>query len=78
MTERTEVEQDFIDDVDKVPGFHLRTDGIIEREVNEEETPGIRGQYYRFVELISHDDYLNYMRNEIEEEERSLGEFVQK
>ena len=29
--------------------------GIIEREVNEEETPGIRGQYYRFVELISHE-----------------------
>ena len=40
MTQRTKVEQDFLNDVDKLLGFHLRKDGKIERLVYEEPGPG--------------------------------------
>ena len=54
MTQRTKIEQDFLNDVDKVSGFHLRKDGKIERDVYKE--PGIvkvPGEYYYLVEIIS-------------------------
>ena len=83
MTQRTKVEQDFLNDIDGVAGFHLREDGKIERDVYEEPEPGIvkvPGEYYDLVEIVSEDDFLLYVRDEIEDEEerRSLGEFVQK
>ena len=80
MTQRTKVEQDFLNDIDGVAGFHLREDGKIERDVYEEPEPGIvkvPGEYYDLVEIVSEDDFLLYVRDEIEER-RSLGEFVQK
>ena len=72
MTKRTVVEQDFLNDVDKLLGFHLRKDGKIERLVYEEPGPGrvaVPGEYYNLVEILSQDDYLIYMRDEIKEEE---------
>ena len=83
MTQRTKIEQDFLDDIDGVPGFHRRKDGKIERDVYEEPEPGIvkvPGEYYVLVEIISEDDCLIYMRDEIEEVERRdhLGEYAEK
>lgn len=82
MTQRTKIEQDFLNDIDGVPGFHRRKDGKIEREVYEEQESNIgkvRGEYYYLVEIISEDDYLIYMRDEIEEvERRDLGEYAEK
>ena len=83
MTQRTKVEQDFLNDVDQVPGFHRRKDGKIEREVYEEQESNIgkvRGEYYYLVEIISEDDYLIYMRDEIEEVEKRdhQGEYTEK
>ena len=72
MTQRTKVEQDFLNDIDKVRGFHLRKDGKVEREVYEELESNIgkvRGEYYYLVEIMSQDDYLIYMRDEIKKEE---------
>ena len=72
MAQRTKVEQDFLDDIDGVPGFHLRKDGKIEKDVYEEPEPGIvkvPGEFYDLVEILSQDDYLIYMRYEIKEEE---------
>ena len=84
MTQRTKVEQDFLNDVDKLLGFHLRKDGKIERQVYEEPGPGIvtvPGEYYNLVEILSQDDYLIYMRDEIKKEEeeiRKLRKYVEK
>ena len=83
MTQRTKIEQDFLNDIDGVPGFHRRKDGKIEREVYEEQESNIgkspEAKYYYLVEIISEDDYLIYMRDEIEEvERRDLGEYAEK
>ena len=47
--QRTEVEQDFLDDVGSIGGFFRRTDGKIERAVYQEKSNivTIRGKYYR-------------------------------
>ena len=76
MTKRTVVEQDFLNDVGEIEGFLRRTDGKIEREVfrREPNIVTIRGEYYDLVEIISEDDYLIYMRDEIEDEEERRGQ----
>ena len=77
MTKRTVVEQDFLNDVDQVPGFYRRKDGKIERETYEEQESNIgkvRGEYYYLVEIISENNYLSYIRDEIEDEEERRGQ----
>jgi hypothetical protein len=68
---RTQVEQEFLNCVDDLEGFFLRKDGKIEREVNDDETwtKTIKGEYYDRVEIVSKDDYLDYIRDEIEDAE---------
>ena len=72
MTRRTQVEQDFLNCVDDLEGFHLREDGKIEREINEDETWArtMNGEYCVHVEIISEDDFLIYVRDEVEDEEQ--------
>ena len=77
LSQRTEVEQEFLDFVDEVEGFHRRADGKIEREVDGYETgiKTIKGDCYSHVEIVSEEVFLLYVMELITDEEYRRVEY---
>ena len=70
---RNQIEENWLDDIDGVPGFHVRENNTIEREVceNEENTEKmqvISGEYYDRVEIITRKEFLEYCEDSIRDE----------
>ena len=74
MTSRTVVEQDFLENVNGIVGFYRRTDGKIERQisVNDTWTASIKGECFAKADLISEDEFLFYIQEELLDVEEKI------